>query len=60
MKTCLFKYTGNLTTKKKNDYFQINLIFFMFLLKTLNVGTCSNCLNEAVLMSAHNLYFEQK
>ena len=34
-KTCLFKYTENFTTKKKNENFQIkNPIFFTFLLKT--------------------------
>ena len=38
-KTCLFKYTENLTTQK-NENFQVKiLIFFIFLLKTSIVGT---------------------
>ena len=35
-------------------------IFFLFLLKTLIVGTCLNRLNEAVLTSTHNLCFGAK
>ena len=40
MKTSLLKYTENFTKKKKKRKFQIKiLIFFVFLLKTLIVGT---------------------
>ena len=37
-----------------------NVIFFLFLLKTLIVGTRSNRLKEAVLTSTHNLCFRSK
>ena len=36
------------------------MIFFLFLLKTLIVGTRYNRLGEAVLMSTHNLCFGAK
>ena len=38
-KTCLFKYTENFTTKKRNFSDKKTLIFFLFLLKTKIVGT---------------------
>ena len=45
----------------KNDKFQMKfLIFFLFLLKTLIVGTRWNRLSEAVLTSTHNLCFRAK
>ena len=33
---------------------------FLFLLKNIDCGTCENRLAEAVLMSTHNVSFEQK
>ena len=57
MKTCLFKYTENFTTKKRQIFRWKTPIFFIYLLKTLIVGTCLNCLSEAVLMCTHNLCF---
>ena len=45
----------------KNVHFQMNFfIFFLFLLKTLIVGTRWNRLIEAVLTSTHNLCFGAK
>ena len=38
-KTLLFKYNKNFTTKKGKFSDKKNLIFFIFLLKTLIVGT---------------------
>ena len=40
--------------------FRFFFIFFLFLLKTLIVGTRLNRLSEAVLTSTHNLCFEAK
>ena len=43
----------------KNDNFQIKIVF-LFLLKTLIVGTRKNRLTEAVLTSTHNLCIRAK
>ena len=44
---------------KNEKFLSKNLMLFLFLLKTLIVGTCWNSLVEAVLISTHNsLCFE--
>ena len=57
MKTGLFKYIENFTTKNWKFSDKNSDIFFIFLLKTYIVGTHLNCLAQAVLTSNHNLYF---
>ena len=59
MKTCLFKYIENFTTKNWN-FSDKNSDIFIFLLKTYYIGTRKNRLAEAVLTSTHNLCFREE
>ena len=46
--------------EKFENFIAKNLIFLIYLLKTLIVGTCENHLTEAILRSTHNLCFGSK
>ena len=59
MTTC----EGNIqffSVAKFESFIRKFLIFLTFLLKTLIVGTCLNCLAEAVQTTTHNLCFGSK